>query len=439
MTSRRMFLSSGITGLTAIGASNVFAQNQRSSYIPTQPKDWPEVSSTLHKVLLENILTFWYPQTLDKDRGGYQLNHDLYGVSKGSNNKRLVVQARCIWFYSRLVREGFGKDEHLEAARIGYEFLRDYLWDKQYGGFYWEVDTLGRVATMPEKHLYGEAFALYALSEYAMASKDPEPLALAKKLFGLLEYYAYDLRFGGYLESFHRDWTTPSVGQSYMSAPHDLKLMNTHLHIMEAFTTYFEASRDHVARERLLELIMIMSNTVLRKKIGACTDRYNRNWSLVRGALYERVSYGHDIENVWLLMDACKAAGIPDGPLMDFYTMLYSYSLQYGYDVKNGGFYSSGPFNSNADNRNKDWWVQAEGLVSALRMYQRTGEDIYYNCFRQTLDWITTRQVDWEKGEWFGVAYESSAPTGDKAGPWKSPYHNGRAMMECLQLVKSYI
>ncbi|MGC9326131.1 MAG: AGE family epimerase/isomerase, partial [Candidatus Hinthialibacter sp.] len=80
--------------------------------------------------------------------------------------------------------------------------------------------------------------------------------------------------------------------------------------------------------------------------------------------------------------------------------------------------------------------VQAEALVAALRMYQKTGEEVYLNSFHKMLGWINRHQIDWKRGEWFSVVQENGQGAGDKAGPWKSPYHNGRAMMECIQIIQ---
>lgn len=397
-----------------------------------------QAKETAKRILFESILPFWYPGVIDREEGGYRLNHDLQGNWKGRSAKRLVTQARTVWFFSRLVNAGYGTDEHLEAARHGYEFLWSRMWDQEYGGFYWEVDSSGVTATMPDKHLYGQSFGLYALSEYAMASGDPSAAALARELFGLLEHFAHDREHGGYQESFERNWASmPVTATTYMNVPPDVKLMNTHLHLMEAITTYYLATEDPVALERLVELILIQSNSVVRKDLGACTDKYQKNWIPLHGPRYDRVSYGHDIENIWLLMEACNAIRIPNGPLLDLYRTLFDYTLRYGYDREQGGFYDTGPFRAPADRRGKIWWVQAEGLVSALAMYQLTGEDVYWNCFLKTLRWIEKHQADWENGDWFSVVTEEGKPSGSKAGPWKSPYHNGRAMIECLERLQS--
>ncbi|RJP25141.1 MAG: N-acylglucosamine 2-epimerase [Candidatus Omnitrophota bacterium] len=422
-----LFFSLSIAAQTS---RNLSADAAREEILASKP--------ALERILLENIIPFWHPQVIDADFGGYRLNHDKDGKWKGRGNKGIVTQARTVWFYSRLINSDYAKPEYLDAARYGFNFLSEKMWDKQYGGFYWEVDSAGAVMTKPDKHLYGQAFALYALSEFAKASGDRSVEEFSRKLYDFLEFYAHDSLNGGYHESFRRDWfTLPITINNYMSVPPNLKLMNTHLHLMEALTTHYLVTKAQTVRERLIELIFIESNSVVRKNLGACTDKYNPNWIPLRGPSYDRVSYGHDVENVWLLIDACKAVGISNGPFMDLYHTLFGYSLQFGFDQKNGGFYDSGAFRTVADRRDKVWWVQAEGLVAALKMYQLTGESVYANCYLQTLDWLVKKQVDWENGDWHSTVSEDGTPSGDKAGLWKSPYHNGRAVLECLEIIKT--
>jgi mannobiose 2-epimerase len=307
------------------------------------------------------------------------------------------------------------------------------MWDEKNGGFYWEVDVTGREKLLRGKHLYGQAFALYALSEYYLASGKPEALDLANQLFNIMETRAHDKTYGGYLEWFKEDWTPgPAKGNTYMGEP-DHKLMNTHL--LEALTTYYRASKSPLGRERLLELIEIQSSTVLRKGLGACTDKYQRDWTPILTGRYARVSYGHDLENIWLLNDACDAAGISNYPLLDVYRSLYDYAVNHGYDQAQGGFFSSGAFNQPASDRSKSWWVQAEACVASLYMYRLTHEAGDLQIFEKTCDWIDQHQTDWKNGEWFEVVLSDGRAVGDKAAIWKGGYHNGRAMMECLAIL----
>ncbi len=172
--------------------------------VAAEPEFLAQRARILRKILYENMLPFWYPQSIERQHGGYRLNHDIQGVYQGDAPKYLVTQARMLWFFSRLYRSGLGDTRHLEAARHGYEFMRDALWDGEYGGFHWAVDAKGKQATMADRHLYGQAFGLYALSEYALASADPEAKQLAETHFALLEERAHDKQHGGYIEYFRR-------------------------------------------------------------------------------------------------------------------------------------------------------------------------------------------------------------------------------------------
>ena len=392
-----------------------------------------QARSSLERILTQNIIPFWYPGVIDANDGGYRLNHDLQGRWRGPASKCLVTQARTLWFFSRLINSTYRIPDYLAAASQGYEFLRDRMWDRQFGGFYWEVDSPGHSAVRSEKQIYGQAFAIYALTEYATASGDSFAKNTASELFGLIETKAHDKRYGGYRDILQRDWTPLSASRMYDRVP--IKRMNTHLHLLEAITNFYSVTKDALARERLIELILINSNSVVRKDIGACTDRYLENWQPLTGPDYQRISYGHDLENIWLLMKACKGAGIPENLLSDLYRSLFEYALQYGLDRKNGGFYDSGSFNSPADRLEKIWWVQAESLVAALEMYRLTREALYWDCFSLVLDWIVQQQVDWQHGDWHETIDRSGRPSGMKAGPWKGPYHNGRAMLLCLELL----
>lgn len=396
----------------------------------------------LNEVLSENILRFWLEKSIDREHGGYFMHFDAAGARKAENTKAIVTQSRTLWLFSRVSRndfEGEGlptRDASLKAARHGFEFLRDHMWDHEHGGFLWMVDPVAGKILMPGKHLYGQSFALYALAEYYRASQDREVLALADRLVEYLEKYAYDTRYGGYEEYFERDWKKPAEGtQGYMGPSH-WKLMNTHLHLMEAFTTYLEARETTLARRRLEELVQIQSNAVVRKNLGGCTDKYQRDWTPITDGNNGRVSYGHDIENVWLLVDSNRALGHSSYPLRDLFIALWEYTLAHGYDAEQGGVYYFGEPNAPASNREKSWWVQAETLVSALTMYELTGQRRYLYVFESTWNLVREKMVDRQSGEWHARIPGERSPGGDKANNWKSGYHNGRAMIECMKLLK---
>jgi cellobiose epimerase len=116
---------------------------------------------------------------------------------------------------------------------------------------------------------------------------------------------------------------------------------------------------------------------------------------------------------------------------------LFANSMQHGYDSENGGFFDSGALGQPADQRSKVWWVQAEALVAALRMYRITGDPLYYSVFEKTWDFVNRHQIDWKSGEWHATVRPDFSVGGEKGNNWKVGYHNGRALIECLELLRT--
>jgi len=406
----------------------------------------------LETILTDTILDFWFPRCVDEDHGGYVLGYDAAGQRNGQDHKMIVSQARMVWFSARLHREGYGDGEYRNAADVGFEFLTESLWDDDHGGFYWETERDGTV-TKPNKHLYGQSFGLYALSEYYRATGRETARDLAVELYDTIEHEAKDDEYGGYVEYFTPGWEPITEGQTYLEniepdwSPKEsgdavldptLKLMNTHLHMMEAYTTFHEAIGTETSADRLQELVHINTSTVVRHGLTACSDKYEPDWTpKLDDEDFCIASYGHDLENIWLVMEAADALDMSDAIFTNLFEALFDYSLEYGYDEDHGGFYFYGPFGEPATNTIKAWWVQAECLTSALKMYAHTDETRYRDVFEQTFAFITDYQIDWEDGEWHSGVDDDLDPVGRKGAEYKAAYHNGRAVLECLDVLDS--
>jgi cellobiose epimerase len=411
------------------------APSLRRVRVPRERTD-DQIRERLVTLLLENILPFWVTHTVDR-AGGFRQNHDVQGRWNGPCSKHIVGQARQTWFFSRLARSKYGTAEYSGLAQHGFEFLRRAMWDGDHGGFFWEVDETGDPPTMPDKHLYGQAFGLYALSEYAEATRDRSAVSLADELFAILEGRAHDAASGGYLQFFRRDWSPPRPdARNYRD---DLgstdKTLDTHLHLLEALAAYCRARKDPTAARRLAELVFIMSSTVVQRPSGAGINFFTRDWTPFPTRAHERVTYGHEVETVWLLADATCALGWSPVLLRAFAHATLTHTLEYGFDRRRGGLYLLGYPQVPADRLEKVWWVQAEALVATLWMYQQTGDSRYRAYFERTLDWVWDHQADWRHGDWHMIVDRRGRPSGDKAHAFKTPYHNGRAILTCLELL----
>ena len=77
--------------------------------------------------------------------------------------------------------------------------------------------------------------------------------------------------------------------------------------------------------------------------------------------------------------------------------------------------------------------------MALLSLYQMTGNEAYWSAFIETYEWVEGHQVDWDNGDWHAHIRPDGTSSGAKAGRWKTPYHSGRAVLECLRMLESIV
>lgn len=387
------------------------------------------------QILRTSLVDFYLPACVDKANGGY-LESLRDGKFVPTGEKFLTQQGRQLWFFSTLARAEIEREAALAAAKSGFDFLESKMRDRRHGGYFAKVTDAGEPRD-PRKHAYLNAFALYGLVAYHRATGEAAALEAARTLFGVLEEKAHDRQHGGYVEFFSADWrpVTDPKEPGYVGAI-GTKTYNTHLHLLEAFADLYRAWPDPLVRQRLVELVLINANTVRHPDFNCNIDGWRPDWRMVETPRNLRASYGHDVECAWLTLDAARALGLSPQLLRGWAEGLCSYSLKFGYDRKHGGFYYTGPLGRESDDTKKEWWVQAEALVSMLEMYRLTGRREYHDVFSQTLDFVEKHQVAQEGGWWATRAADGSPRGNQRSAPWHGAYHSGRSMLLCAKLLE---
>lgn len=423
-----------ILGMILFGGtiSGVLSQTDPVGITEKLERSGDKALSLLHS----SVIDFYYPGSMDTRYGGYLQDADANG-SFSTKDKFLTFQARQLWFFSHMAHHGIKKEDMLKAATVGYKFLMDHFLDTQYGGFYSRVSRDG-FPLDPTKHAYLNAFTIFSLVEYFRASGDQSALDEALKLFWVLECRSRDMENGGYHEFFTSSWvriTDPGF-HSYVG-PVNTKTYNTHLHLLEAFTELYKVSQDVTVGNRLAELIFINTRTVKHPEFAANIDGWNNDWSVIDNPKNFRASYGHDVECVWLVLEAARALDWPTHTLLSWAKETCQYSMRYGYDPVHGGFYNGGAFGEMSDDTRKVWWIQAEGLVAMLTLWNLTGEEKYLNSFLQTFSFVEKHQLN-EAGIWLASVQANGQPADSStSNMWQAAYHSGRALWRIHQLIKS--
>jgi cellobiose epimerase len=375
-----------------------------------------------------NILPFWIRHVADRRRRTFHglLANDL-AVDPAAGRGALLT-SRILWTYAAAFRT-YGDAAYREMAELALHDLVTRYHDTVHGGFFWSIRADGTVER-DRKQVYGQAFAIYALSEYHAATGLREPLDRAIGVFRLLEQHARERTHGGYLEAFARDWSPIADMRLSEVDQNDPKSQNTMLHVMEAYTRLLDVWPDAGLRAALRELVELMLTRIVDARTGHLGLFFTTDWRPTS----DRISYGHDIEAAWLLNRAAGALGDPalTARVRALALRIADVTLAEGTDADGAVFNLGGPAGIVDDRR--EWWPQAEAVVGWLDAWQVSGEARYLGAAARTWDYISRHFIDREHGEWFrAVARDGRVIPGfEKVGFWKCPYHNGRMGLEAV-------
>ena len=380
---------------------------------------------------LDRILAYWSRNTIDDSHGGFagRINENnivIPGAVKGS-----VLNARICYTFAAAYRLT-GNDLHKELAERAFDYIVRYFIDQEYGGVYWTVDHTGKVDD-DKKQVYAIAFVIYAFAECYKVSGDQLPLQYAKNLYQQLRQNCYDQVDKGYFEALTRTWAPLADLRLSEKDANEAKTMNTHLHLLEAFTNLYRVWPDDGLAIAIRELLWLFETCIIDAQSGHLHLFFNEAWLLRSGIS----SYGHDIEAGWLLQEAAEVLGdhILIGKFRKLAIQLTDAALE-GWDEKGGIWYEFDRSNKHLFTE-KHWWPQAEALVGLFNAWQVSFSEKYYIQMMNTWAFIQQNLVDKSYGEWFwGVdSNNTPMPGQDKVGIWKCPYHNGRACIELINRI----
>jgi mannobiose 2-epimerase len=376
----------------------------------------------------QSILQYWILYTPDEASGGFIGRIDEEDRTHPDAPKGLVLNSRILWAFSAAWRYT-GLWIYRPVATRAYDYLVAHFLDRESGGAFWSVDAAGRPLNT-RKQIYGQAFALYGLSEYYRATGDQAVLDQAIDLYRVIEQHSFDRIHNGYFEAFNREWQPLEDLRLSEKDANEQKTMNTHLHVLEAYTALYSAWPDAGLRIKLRQLLQVFANHIVDGATGHLGLFFSEDWQR-RSQL---ISYGHDIEAAWLLHEAAlviedrewvaKTAGL---------CLKIADATLEGLDEDGGLWYEK---DGDRLVREKHWWPQAEAMVGFLRAWNISGKDQWWET--STRIWTFVKQHIREPNgkEWYwGVkADHTPMPGHDKAGFWKCPYHNSRA---CIEIIKT--
>jgi len=379
--------------------------------------------------LVNNILPFWMTKMIDNDHGGFYGRIDGSGNVHADADKGCVLNARILWTFSAAYRV-LKNPEYLRTAERAKDYLLDKFFDKEYGGVFWLTDNKGNMKD-GKKQIYAHAFVIYGLTEYYRVTNDRNCLDKAIDLFSLIEKYSFDTRLDGYFEAFDREWGI--IGDLRLSTKdaNEKKTMNTHLHVLEAYTNLFRVWKDDRLKEQLKGLIEIFAVRIINNRTFNLNLFFDEEWN----DKTDLVSYGHNIESSWLIYEAALILG--DKKIV---TKVKDICLSIAESSKEGLMADGSMIyerflNKDHTDYDRHWWVQAEAVVGFFNAFTLSGKSEYLELSLKAWEFISDNLIDRNNGEWFWSVDNNHQPNlkDDKAGFWKCPYHDSRMCLEIIE------
>jgi mannobiose 2-epimerase len=147
------------------------------------------------------------------------------------------------------------------------------------------------------------------------------------------------------------------------------------------------------------------------------------------------VSFGHDIEGSWLMMEAAEVLNEPEA-----HENAQPICVNMARACLEEGIRPDGGMNSEYDpaarhtSERLSWWEQNETVVGFLNAWQMTGEEKFMDASLKCMELIEKRFVDKKHGGWFAVLNRDYTPMSQlKQSGFICPYHNARMCVEVIE------
>jgi N-acylglucosamine 2-epimerase len=382
-----------------------------------------ELKQFFLSTLLDDVIPFWLTHALDHDYGGYFNNLDRSGAVYDTD-KAMWLLGRGVWLYSTLYNTLEPRQEWLDAARLGYEFLAKHGFDSD-GRMFFQVTRDGR-PLVKRRYFFTETFGAIACAQYAKASGDEAAFQRAKDTYRLIVDLAR-----------HPDRLTPKVNPATRrtiahAIPMILLTTSQEFRLVDSDALY-----DEVAAAACDDIL----NRFVKPDKRALFETLNEDGSLMLDTAQGRViNPGHAIESAWLLMQEGRLH--QDNTLIQRGLDVMRWSVDIGWDSEYGGLLYFVDYEGKPPTQlewdQKLWWPHTEALYALLLGHHLTGDAEWEEWFEKVHAWTFSHFPDHEFGEWFGYLHrDGSVLTPLKGSTWKGPYHLPRALLFCYRLLNA--
>ncbi len=387
-------------------------------------KDLVALKEFYSNQLLNDTVPFWFPRSFDKECGGFLLMRDADG-SLIDDDKAVWIQGRATWMLSTLYNTVEKKQEWLDGAKLGYDFLNKHCFDTD-GQMFFHVTRDGR-PIRKRRYFFSETFYVIAAASYAKASGDEEAANKARFVFGKCIEYA----------------TTPGLLPTKFTNTRPSKGIGVPMIMINTAQQLRETIGDPRCDEWIEKWMTEIERDFVKDDIKCVMEQVAPDGSIIDHIDGRTLNPGHAMEGAWFILHEAKHRN-NDKQLIDLGCRMLDYMWERGWDKEYGGIlYFRDVYNKPVQEYWQDmkmWWPHNEVIIATLLAYLMTGNEKYAQWHKMVHDYAYSHFHDKENGEWFGYLHrDGTVAQPAKGNLFKGPFHLPRQEWYCMQLLNEYL
>lgn len=383
--------------------------------------DFKQLAAQYKSELLDKVVPFWLEKSQDLEHGGYftclERDGEVYDT-----DKFVWLQGREVWMFATLYNKVEKRQEWLDCAIQGAEFLKKHGHDGNLN-WYFALDREGNPLVEPY-NIFSYTFAVIAFGQLSIATGNKEYADIAKRTFDIVL---------SKVDNPKGKWNKAVPGaRALKSFALPMILCNVALEIEPLLDADF-------MQQTIDTCIHEVMDVFYRPELGLIVEHLSTDGDLVDCFDGRLLNPGHAIEAMWFVMDLGKRLGRQD--LIEKAVTIALNEAEYGWDKEHGGiFYFMDRLGRPCQQLEWDqklWWVHIETLITMLKGYQLTGNAQCLEWFERVHNYVWTHFTDKEYAEWFGyLNRQGEVLLSLKGGKWKGCFHVPRGLFQCWQILE---
>jgi len=376
------------------------------------------------QALRQEVIPFWEKHSPDSEYGGY-FTCLLRDGTVYDTDKFVWLQARQIWTFASLYNQLEARQEWLDLALSGADFLQQYGKDQE-GRWYFALAQDGR-PLVQAYNIFSDCFAAMAFGQLFLATNKEEYAEIARNTFHKI-LQRQDNPKGSYNKLV--PGSRPLQG---FALP--MILCNLCLELEPL-----------LEKEQVEQTIDQCIHTVMDRfydsESGLVLENVQADGQVSDTFAGRLLNPGHALEAMWFIMDL--GARRQDQALIEKANERALFMLDYGWDQQEQGiFYFLDRLGYPPEQLEWDqklWWVHLEAMEACLKGYLHTRNNQNWQWFERLFAYTWPRFRDEQHGEWFGYLKRNGGPLHTaKGGKWKGCFHVPRALWHNWQTLDKII